>query len=177
MNRTRTPQLARFLRTMVGFAALVAPVAAGFCAEMEQQESGWHLTRSADPRGGPEAIAMMHTADTTKSDLGLAGLMIRCGEHDLEVVVVTTMPFEPRVHPLLRLRAGTSDKSMDATVVAPFSALLLPKEATLLADGTWQSASELLIEIEGQPAAIKGVVPIAGLKSAMAMLRANCPIR
>jgi len=120
---------------------------------------------------------MMHTADTTKSDLGLAGLMLRCSEHDLEVVVVTTIPFEPRAHPHLRLRAGSSDKTMDATVVAPFSALLLPKEAILLADGTWQAASELRIDIEDQPTAIKGAVPIGGLKSAMAILRANCPIR
>jgi hypothetical protein len=153
--------------------ATVLLVGSGFAAEPQAE---WHLIRSADPRGGVGAVAMMHTADVSKSDIGLAGLMLRCSPDRLQVVIVATIAFAPSEQPRVRLRAGRSESTLTATIVPPFSALLLPSEATELVDGVWQSASELLIEITSQQAVIKGTISMAGLKSAAAILRANCPL-
>ena len=40
----------------------------------------WPMVRTPNPRGGPDAIAIMRMADTAQSDPDLAGLMIRCAE-------------------------------------------------------------------------------------------------
>src|SRR2546423_8415413 len=40
----------------------------------------WRMIRTPAPRGGPEAVAIMRTADTAQSDPDLAGLIIRCQE-------------------------------------------------------------------------------------------------
>src|SRR5882757_2159539 len=40
----------------------------------------WPLVRTPHPQGGPQAVAIMRTADTARSDPDLAGLMIRCKE-------------------------------------------------------------------------------------------------
>ena len=42
--------------------------------------------RTRNPHGGADAVSIMHTADTSKSDLDLAGLMIRCREGGTEIV-------------------------------------------------------------------------------------------
>lgn len=141
------------------------------------QDTPWRLIRSRDPRGGADAVAIMRTADMTQSDLGLAGLMFRCGESNIEVVVVTTEPFSPRVQPRVKIVAGAREVQLEAKVVPPFSALLLPAEATVLADGPWQSLPRLSIEIDQAQNAIHGTVDLSGLGPALAMLRASCPSR
>src|ERR1700678_1888794 len=40
----------------------------------------WPLIRTPHPRGGPDAVSIMRTADTARSDPELAGLMIQCAE-------------------------------------------------------------------------------------------------
>jgi hypothetical protein len=137
--------------------------------------SSWRLVKSKDPQGGADAVAIMHTADISKSDIGLAGLMLRCGNKDVEVVVITTTPFTPRAHPLVKLRVNKSEALFDATVVPPFSALLLPMDATRLADSVWQTASELSVQIDDQQTTVRGIVALTGLQAALANLRANCP--
>ena len=59
----------------------------------------WRLVRTPNPRGGPDAVSIMQTAEPMRSDLDLAGLMLRCAERDIEVVVVLLKPFPPRAHP------------------------------------------------------------------------------
>ena len=59
---------------------------------------GWHFVRTRNPYGGVDAISIMHTADTSRSDLDLAGLMIRCSERGPEAVIVLIRTF-----PLLSL--------------------------------------------------------------------------
>jgi hypothetical protein len=172
-----TQRLNRFLSVIAGFAAAITTLSAVSGAETSIQESAWHLFRTANPQGGADAVAVMHTADATKSDIGLAGVMLRCSEHDLDVVVVTTMAFPPRAQPHVRLRAGEIETEFTATVVPPLSALLLPKEAAVLANEVWQSSPELLIEVEDQQMLIKGAIVLAGLRSAVATLRTNCPLQ
>ena len=170
-----TQRLNRFLPVIAGLAAAITTLSAPAGADTSIQESAWRLIRTANPQGGPDAVAVMHTADATRSDIGLAGLMLRCSEQDLDVVVVATMVFPPGAQPHVRLRAGEIETEFTATVVPPLSALLLPKEAAVLANEVWQSSPELLIEVEEQRMVIKGAIVLAGLRSAVATLRANCP--
>ncbi len=44
----------------------------------------WRLVRTRNPTGGPEAVSIMQTADIAKSDLDLAGMMLRCGKAGLK---------------------------------------------------------------------------------------------
>jgi hypothetical protein len=50
-------------------------------ARNPESMGGWHLVRTRNPYGGADAISIMRTADASRSDLDLAGLMIRCAGH------------------------------------------------------------------------------------------------
>jgi hypothetical protein len=140
------------------------------------QPSGeWKLIRSANPRGGADSVSMIHTADTTRSDLNLAGLMLRCSELRPEVIVVVVSPFSPRAHPTVIIGANDGEWRFEASVVSPGAELLLPAEASTLAAGRWQSAHELSVEVSSQDQSFGGVIPIDGLSAALEKLRANCP--
>jgi hypothetical protein len=52
--------------------------------------------------------------------------------------------------------------------------LVLPPAASGLATGEWQSATELLVEIETQPSSIRGIIPIGGLSAALRLLSPLC---
>ena len=66
-------------------------------APLENASTIWRLTRTPRPNRGPDAVAIMRTADTTQSDPDLAGLMIRCQDKPgLEVVLALLRPFPPR---------------------------------------------------------------------------------
>jgi hypothetical protein len=138
---------------------------------------GWHLIRSANPRGGPDAVSMSHTADLSRSDLDLAGLMLRCGDQSLEVVIVVVTPFPPRARPSVTIGADGKEWRFDASIVPPGAELLLPKEATSLATGPWQLAHELAVKVSSSEQSFGGVVPIDGLGNALTTLTRNCPAR
>jgi hypothetical protein len=140
----------------------------------------WRLVRTPNPTGGREAVSIMQTADMTKSDIDLAGLMLRCSDSHVEVLFVLVRPLPMRAH--LKVTASAGDKSTDfvATVVPPGVTVLLPQEAIALATGPWQNASELSVQIgavEGEtlPTPIRGVVSLVGLGGALPLLMANCP--
>jgi hypothetical protein len=137
----------------------------------------WRLLRTPDPRGGADAVAIMRTADMAQSDLGFAGLMLRCGQGTIETVIVTTEPFPPRAQPKVKIVAGASEVRFDAKVVPPFSALLLPAEAIQLADGPWQSLARLSVEIDDGQNTIHGTIALMGLGPALTTLRTSCPAR
>jgi hypothetical protein len=133
----------------------------------------WRLVRTPNPAGGADAVSIMQTADIAKSDLDLAGLMFRCGERNVETLVVLVRPFPPRAHPKVTAGAGGRSGQFTATVVPPGSALLLPPEASSLAAGPWQSSPELAVEVADENP-IRGVIALAGLGPAYRMLVANC---
>jgi hypothetical protein len=143
------------------------------------RETGeWRLVRSPDPRGGPDAVSITHTADVSRSDSDFAGVMLRCALDGVEVLLIIIEPRSPRVRP--RVKLGTSGKEVDyqATVVPPFTALLLPKEAASLVSALGGSAAvELSVELSGETGAVHAVVPLAGLQPALNTLKANCPLR
>jgi hypothetical protein len=136
---------------------------------------GWHLLRTPNPRGGPDAVSISHTADTARSDLDLAGVMLRCGEKALEFVVVVVTPFSRSARPTVAIATAGKQWSFVASPIAPGAALLLPPEAMSLATGPWQLARELTIKVTWQQQSFGGVISLEGLAVALATLTAECP--
>jgi hypothetical protein len=159
---------------VAGLGVLVIRAIAASGAE-PQPTLGWSLIRSANPRGGADSVSMIHTADTTRSDLNLAGLMLQYSELHAEVIVVVVSPFSPRAHPTVIVAADNGEWRFEAHVVPPGAELLLPAEASNLAAGRWQSAHELAVHVSSQEQSFAGVIPIDGLSAALVTLTANCP--
>ncbi len=159
---------------IAGLVVLVAPAAAD--APHPQPTGGWRLMRTANPRGGADAVSMSHTADITRSDPDLAGLMLRCGEKGAEIVIVVVTPFPPRAQTSVTIGADGKEWRFEARVLPPGAELLLPAVATGLAAGQWQSAHELAVKVSSQEQSFGGVIPIDGLDAARATLAANCPV-
>jgi hypothetical protein len=140
----------------------------------------WPLVRTPNPAGGRDAVSVLKTADITKSDIDFAGLMLRCGENNIEVLVVLVRPLPPRARPRVSVTTGSKAIDFIASVVPPGAEVLLPPEATALASGPWQTAAELSVEVsavegDDQPGPIRGVISLAGLGPALAQLQTNCP--
>jgi hypothetical protein len=140
----------------------------------------WPLVRTPNPIGGRAAVSVVKTADVTKSDIDLAGLMLRCGESNIEVLFVLLRPLPPRAHPKVTVTVGGRTTDLKANVVPPGAELLLPLEATALATGPWQGAASLSVEIgpvegDDQPGPIRGVISLGGLAASLPLLKANCP--
>jgi hypothetical protein len=127
---------------------------------------------------------MSHIADTTRSDMELAGLLLQCGLESrdtrlggagLTVSIVTVTPFPPRVKPTVVIAADGQEWRFEASVSPPGAELLLPQGAALLASGPWQSARELSIKVSFQERSFDGIIPVDGIGAALARLAANCP--
>lgn len=139
---------------------------------------GWQLVKTRNLSGGPDAVSVMHVADTKKSDVGLAGLSLQCGRKGIEVVLITLERMSRSDRPKVALSSGTGPMvQLEASVVQAGDALLLPENASELATGDWQRATELSVEIGSKPTPIRGMVPIGGLAAAYRMLTQSCPAR
>lgn len=138
----------------------------------------WRLLRTPDPRGGPDAVSIMHTADMLRSDPDFAGLMLRCAEDGIDVLVIVVAPHPPRARPQVKFGPPGHETIYQATVVPPFTALLLPKDATSLVSGLGGTpAADLSIEINDESPVVRGTVALAGLRPALEGLKASCPHR
>ena len=164
---------ARISAVLAGFSLLIASAPA---AEPQSSLSnGWRLLRTANPRGGPDAVSISHTADVTRSDLDLAGAMLRCSPTRIEFLIVTVTLFSPKVAPEVTISAGGREWRFAGHVVPPGAELLLPSEATSLASGAWQSAGEINVKVTSNEQSFAGVIPLVGLSEALPTLAANCP--
>src|SRR5262245_35098648 len=137
----------------------------------------WRLVRTPDPRGGPDAVSIMQTADAARSDIDLVGLTLRCSGTGFDVLVVFLKPFPPRAHPKVKLTTGSATVHLEATVIPPGAAISLPAEAATMVKGSWQLSLELAIEVEDDSTATRGVISLAGLGPALSLLTSNCPSR
>jgi hypothetical protein len=142
-----------------------------------EMTGGWRFLRTPNPQGGPDAISIMHTADTSRSDLDLAGLMLRCGDAGAQILVILIRPFPLRARPKVALGKPGSEIRFETSVVAPGTAILLPGDAATLVNGPWRSLSELSIQLNDEQGNIRGIVVLSGLKSAFDVLTANCRTR
>jgi hypothetical protein len=108
----------------------------------------------------------MHAAGALQSDIDPAGLMVRCGSQDLEVLVVLVRPL-PRalIHPTVRIGAPGEVISLTATVVPPGGGRSA-SEAGRIACETWQFAAQLVIEVGDDQNLIRGTVATGQLGSA-----------
>jgi len=138
---------------------------------------GWHYVRTPNPHGGADAISIMHTADTSRSDLDLAGLMIRCREGGTEVVIALLRTLPLRARPQVVFGKPGNEASFEATVAPPFTAVLLPGDAATLVNGPWQAQDDLFIRVDEGSTTIRGVVALAGLQTAFRVLVSSCPIQ
>jgi hypothetical protein len=77
---------------------------------------GWRFLRTPNPRGGDDAISIMHTADTSRSDFDLAGLMLRCGQASPEAVIILLRPFPLRARPKVVFGEPGHETQFEATV-------------------------------------------------------------
>lgn len=141
----------------------------------DELASGWRLVHTPNPRGGPDAVSIMHTADTSRSDLELAGLMIRCNDNRPELAIILLRPFPLRARLLVKLGKPGEEKQFEATVGPPGTAVILPGDPKTIAGQPWQTESELFVHVIDGQTAISGVVALPGLRSAFDQLMANCP--
>src|SRR5262249_46418166 len=136
----------------------------------------WRLIRTPNPRGGPDAVSIMQAADPSRSDLGLAGLMLRCSQGSFDVLIVVLEPFPPRAHPKVKLTIGKTTSDFDAMVLPSGAALALPAAATKMFQGSGQVGAEVAVEVVADAVTLRGAISLAGLESALALLRSNCPV-
>lgn len=167
----RAAILASLGLALIALAVGLLPSRAG---ESPTLSNGWRFVRSADPSRGPDALAVDHTADITRSDLDFAGLMLRCGSHSPEVAIIALTPFPPKAKPSVSIAANGEHWEFVAQVMPPGAELLLPQESTALAFGPWQRARELSVTVTSPEQSFAGIVQIDGLSEALAMLAASC---
>jgi hypothetical protein len=153
----------------------------GKISERQAHESpalqAWRLVRTPSPTGGANSVAIMRAADAVQSDIDLAGLMVRCGSQDPEVLVVVVRPFPPRAHPTVRIGPPGEVISFTATVVPPGAAVLLPAEAGRIAYEKWQFASQLVIEVTDDQSLIRGMVSTGQMGPALGALMVACSMK
>lgn len=167
-KKARRQLLAYFLG-----AALVSPISA-VADVVNNGRSGWKLIRSSAPDGGLSA-SIMKTAELSRSDPDLAGLMVRCGSRAaIEILVAVVRPFPPRSRPQVTITAGRNTRTFEGTVTAGGAAIVLPQEASVLAGEAWQMAASLDIVLMESSSEIKGTVALDGLRAAYANLIQNC---
>jgi hypothetical protein len=136
----------------------------------------WPLIRTPHPKGGPDGVAIMRTADTAQSDPDLAGLMIRCAERPgFEVLLALVRPFPPRSKRDVVVTTGTTQSVLHAETASVGTALILPVEATAFTTGPWRGLKELAVTINDPEAEIRGVISLEGLGPALTKLSASCP--
>src|ERR1700694_1530101 len=156
------------------FDRLVRPEAKG--AVPPSKPSPWRLVRTREPQGDRELVSITRTADIFQSDPELAGLMIRCSQKaDIEVLAVLLQPLSLRSHPTVTVSDGNKTIAFPAKVAAPGALVLLPEEASDLANGTWQQAKLLDVTVEDPELHAHGMIPLDGLSLGLTNLRANCP--
>jgi hypothetical protein len=103
--------------------------------------------------------------------------MLRCVNNDIEALVIVIDPRPPRSRVRISVSANGVNASFEATIASPFTALLLPQEASAMITGPWASAPELAITIEGAPSSEHGIVLLTGLRQALSGLMTACASR
>ena len=108
--------------------------------------------RPIQPEGGMP-YSIMRIAEIPDFDLEFAGLMLRCNDISIEVLVVLVRPLAPLSHPTVEFETESKRVQFTANVVTPGALLLLPPEAAALAAGPWQESPKLSITVEDESGA------------------------
>lgn len=138
----------------------------------------WRLIRTPHPQGGKDVVSIVHPGEPASSDRDFAGLMLRCGDPGVEVMIAVITPYAPRDRPLVTFMVGASSRSFRATPVPPGALVLLPPEAAELARNLWPSVEAVSTVIEASSrTAVKGLVRLDGFRNAFRALTAGCAAR
>jgi len=152
-----------------------APSEAG---EENPSTDQWPLITTHRPYGGPDAVAIMRTADTTQSAPDLAGLMIRCQEKPgLEVLLALVRPLPPRSRRDVVVTSGRTQSTLHTEISESGTALVLPLDATAFTSGPWRGLEELAVRINDPEGDIHGVIHLDGIAPAIAKLSTSCSSR
>jgi hypothetical protein len=149
-------------------------------SDVRPQQQGvqnrWHLVRTRNPAGGGDMVAIMRTADVSRSDIDFAGLMFRCGDVGPEMLIVLVRPLPIRSHPKVVIDGANGRVPFIANVLSPGLLVLLPPEATGFAAGLSQTQPYIKIAVDNrdEKVSINGVVALDGLAAATIELQANC---
>lgn len=136
--------------------------------------NGWHLMRTPSPNGGADAISLIHTPDASRSDIDLAGLMIRCHDRGTEVAIALLRAFPIRAKPIVIFGRPGNETRLETTVGAPGTVLVVPGNANALVGELWREEKDLFLQIDVNQTPIHGVIPLAGLQAAFKVLAASC---
>jgi hypothetical protein len=177
MSPLRLSLVGLLILASVGASAWNRAKAATAAAEQSPAEltGGWRLVQTRSPRGGPDAVSVMRTADTSRSDLDLAGLLIRCNGERSELAIVLLNAFPLRARPQVIFGKPGHETRFEASVGPPGTTIVLPGEPKTVLGEAWSAESDLFIRVTEGPKSISGVVPIGGIQSAFILLKANCP--
>ena len=156
---------------------LLSPLPPTASSNAASSPDSWPLVVTHRPAGARDAVAIMRTADTTRSDPDLAGLMIRCEEKPgFEVLLALVRPFPPRTQREVVVGTGAAQSVLHAQVSSLGTGLILPVEASMFTTGPWRGLKELAVVIKDPEIEIHGVIPLDGLAPAMTKLSARCPL-
>jgi hypothetical protein len=147
-------------------------------ARLRCYESNSSNPANAPPRTLEQAAGSWRLVRTHNPDTDLAGLMLRCRETRVEVVVVLVRSLPLRAHPRVMTSVAGNSAGFVGTIMPPGAGILLPNEASELAVGPWTAGGELSVQVDAQdsdePISIRGVIPLTGLGGALPSLLANC---
>ena len=135
---------------------------------------GWRLLRTHNPKGGADAISITHPADTSRSDLDLVGLMIRCTEKKPEVLVVVLPTLRASTRPHVTIGASGDTTEFLGSIVPPGTLVLLPESASILVSDQWQTMQDLFVRVDNDKSAIQGVIKLTGLPAVFKKLKSAC---
>jgi hypothetical protein len=137
----------------------------------------WRLVRSTGPNGEPGASAILHTIDFERSNPRLAGLMLRCGKQNIDIIIVVVEPFPPRSRPQVTLSTPGKVFQFEGSVIPTGAGILLPSDATGSLIGPWRSAPEVEIKVADGNSVFDGFVPLSGLSTALDSLNSECVLK
>ena len=135
---------------------------------------GWRLLRTHNPKGGAEAISITHPADTSRSDIDLVGLMIRCTEKKPEVLVVVLPTLRAGTKPHVTVGASSETTEFLGSIAPPGTLVLLPERASILISDQWQTMQDLFVRVDNEESAIHGFIKLTGLPAALKQLQSTC---
>jgi hypothetical protein len=136
----------------------------------------WRLVRTPDPRTGREGndiVSIMATAELSGSDVDFAGLSLRCADQDFEVLVFLLSPLPPQARPTIAING----RIFQGSVVSPGTIILLPREASALAQDQWRPLPSISIEVENDGTKTRGLVSLKGFDAALQTLVGACSVR
>lgn len=161
--------------TFAETAAPAPPFGAPQLASPLPLAGGWLLARAPIAGSNRTSVALIHAVDPLRSDIGVAGLMLRCGEHGFDTILVVVTPYPPSAAPQVTIATGKGSRTFPASVLPTGAALALPAAASDLARTVWGGEVELSVSIVDRDATVNGVIPIPSLDAALRTLSASCP--